>query len=289
MARPLLADPDFVHKAARGRADEINTCIACNQACLDHTFSGKIASLPGQPARLPRDRARLSADRGSASASRSSAPARPGSPAPTTARRARPRGRRCSTRRARSAASSTWPSASPARRSSHETLRYFRRQLELTGVDAAPRTPASTRPSWSRRLRRGRVATGVAPRDPRHPGHRPPEGAVSYLDVLRDGASRSASASRSSAPAASASTSPSSSPTAATVADAGPRRRGCREWGVDTDYRQRAAGCAAPERRRAAAHACTCCSARPARSAPGSARPPAGSTAPTLKHQAASR
>ncbi|GAB3990810.1 oxidoreductase [Nocardioides marmoraquaticus] len=44
MARPLLADPDFVAKAAAGRADEINTCIACNQACLDHVFSNKRAS-----------------------------------------------------------------------------------------------------------------------------------------------------------------------------------------------------------------------------------------------------
>ena len=41
MARPLLADPDFVVKASDGRADQINTCIACNQACLDHTFAGK--------------------------------------------------------------------------------------------------------------------------------------------------------------------------------------------------------------------------------------------------------
>lgn len=44
MARPFLADPDFVNKAARGRSQDINTCIACNQACLDHTFSGKITS-----------------------------------------------------------------------------------------------------------------------------------------------------------------------------------------------------------------------------------------------------
>jgi 2,4-dienoyl-CoA reductase (NADPH2) len=44
MARPLLADPDFVVKAATGRADEINTCIACNQACLDHIFERKLAS-----------------------------------------------------------------------------------------------------------------------------------------------------------------------------------------------------------------------------------------------------
>ncbi len=44
MARPLLADADFVRKAAEGRADEINTCIACNQACLDHVFEQKVAS-----------------------------------------------------------------------------------------------------------------------------------------------------------------------------------------------------------------------------------------------------
>jgi 2,4-dienoyl-CoA reductase (NADPH2) len=62
MARPLLADPEFVNKA-RGRpaSDEINTCIACNQACLDHAFALKRASVPGEPARLPRDRAQCRA------------------------------------------------------------------------------------------------------------------------------------------------------------------------------------------------------------------------------------
>ena len=44
LARPFLADPDFVAKAAAGRAREIAPCIACNQACLDHTFQGKISS-----------------------------------------------------------------------------------------------------------------------------------------------------------------------------------------------------------------------------------------------------
>src|SRR5690349_23560976 len=44
MARPLLADPDFLVKAAAGRADEINTCIACNQACLDHVFTNRHAT-----------------------------------------------------------------------------------------------------------------------------------------------------------------------------------------------------------------------------------------------------
>jgi len=63
MARPFLADPEFVIKAAEDRADEINTCIACNQACLDHIFKQKRASclglLPGQSPRLFRDRAHL--------------------------------------------------------------------------------------------------------------------------------------------------------------------------------------------------------------------------------------
>ncbi|MFT3688056.1 FAD-dependent oxidoreductase [Paenirhodobacter sp.] len=44
MARPFLADPEFIRKAAEGRAEEIAPCIACNQACLDHTFSGKVSS-----------------------------------------------------------------------------------------------------------------------------------------------------------------------------------------------------------------------------------------------------
>ncbi|MGB1907400.1 MAG: 2,4-dienoyl-CoA reductase FMN-binding domain-containing protein, partial [Spongiibacter sp.] len=44
MARPFLADPDFIAKAAAGRSDEINTCIGCNQACLDHVFTGRMTS-----------------------------------------------------------------------------------------------------------------------------------------------------------------------------------------------------------------------------------------------------
>lgn len=44
MARPFLADPEFVNKAAAGQSDEINTCIGCNQACLDHTFQMKLTS-----------------------------------------------------------------------------------------------------------------------------------------------------------------------------------------------------------------------------------------------------
>jgi 2,4-dienoyl-CoA reductase (NADPH2) len=59
MARPFLADPQLLEKAREGRADEINTCIGCNQACLDHAFVGKTASClvnprAGQEAELPK-------------------------------------------------------------------------------------------------------------------------------------------------------------------------------------------------------------------------------------------
>ena len=82
MARPLLADPDFVDKAAAGRADEINTCIACNQACLDHAFVNKTASCLVNPRAcretelvlLPLPTPRRQRDR----RSRSWAPVRPG-------------------------------------------------------------------------------------------------------------------------------------------------------------------------------------------------------------------
>ena len=62
MARPFLADPDWVRKAAADRSDEINTCIGCNQACLDHTFQHKVASCLVNPRAGARDRAGADAD-----------------------------------------------------------------------------------------------------------------------------------------------------------------------------------------------------------------------------------
>ena len=62
MARPFLADPDFVAKARAGRAQAINTCIGCNQACLDHTFSGKITSCLVNPRACHETRTRARPD-----------------------------------------------------------------------------------------------------------------------------------------------------------------------------------------------------------------------------------
>ena len=117
MARPMLADPELVNKAREGREDEINTCIACNQACLDHTFGGRqqVSCLVNpracnetllnyRPTRAPKRIAVVGAG--------------PAGLAFATVAAQRGHRSRCSTRRPRSAGSSTWPSASPARRSS---------------------------------------------------------------------------------------------------------------------------------------------------------------------------
>lgn len=55
MARPFLADAELLSKAQSGRADEINTCIGCNQACLDQIFVGKSHLVHGESSRLPRN------------------------------------------------------------------------------------------------------------------------------------------------------------------------------------------------------------------------------------------
>jgi 2,4-dienoyl-CoA reductase (NADPH2) len=167
MARPFLADPEFVNKAADGRADEINTCIACNQACLDHTFKRQAHLLPGQPARLPRNRTQL---RPGAPARRAawrwSAPARPGWPSPHR-RRARPSGDpvRCGAeiggqfniaKQIPGKEEFTRPCAtSPTDRPAHRR-------------HAAPGTRGRRERCW-RRLRRGVLATGVTPRTPNIP------------------------------------------------------------------------------------------------------------------------
>jgi NADH:flavin oxidoreductases, Old Yellow Enzyme family len=91
MARPLLADPDLVRKAAEGRADEINTCIACNQACLDHVFAGRRS--PASSTRAPAARP-SSSSRGRGAQARGRRRRRPGGPRLRDgARRARARRR----------------------------------------------------------------------------------------------------------------------------------------------------------------------------------------------------
>jgi len=184
MARPFLADPDFVRKARENRADEINTCIACNQACLDHTFAQKISTCLVNPRAAYEQELVLR---------------------PTIRRKkiavvgAGPAGLAAATALAeRGHAVDLFDSASeiggqfnmarriPGKEEFSETLRYFRRRIEVTGVqlqlnrriaDAAELT------GYDDVL----LATGVSPRDPKIKGQDDPAVAgmvLGYIDVL---------------------------------------------------------------------------------------------------------
>ena len=172
MARPFLADPELVNKAAAGRADEINTCIACNQACLDHTFSNKTASCLVNPRACHETTLVLAPDPDEARRSPSWAPARPAwpprCPPPSAASRSP-----CSRRHRRSAASSGSRWRCPARRTSPRrcatTAAGSRSSASTSGSRRRPPRPTSRRttrssspPAWSRAR-----STSTAPTTPR--------------------------------------------------------------------------------------------------------------------------
>ncbi|MFD3969961.1 FAD-dependent oxidoreductase [Streptomyces cyaneofuscatus] len=183
MARPFLADPEFVAKAAAGRADAINTCIGCNQACLDHIFSLQITSCLVNPRACHETELVLS---------------------PTRTRKrvavvgAGPAGLACSVTAAeRGHAVTLFDTADeiggqlnvarrvPGKEEFNETLRYFRTRLTELDVELrlSTRADAGTLDGFDEIV----LATGVEPRTPAIPGTDHPN-VVSYLDVLRDGA-----------------------------------------------------------------------------------------------------
>ncbi len=181
MARPFLADSQFVSKAAAGRGDEINTCIGCNQACLDHTFGGKLTSCLVNPRAchetelnyLPTAHGKNIAVVGAGPAGLAAASV------------AAERGHRVTLFDSASEIGGQFNIAKrvPGKEEFFETLRYFGRKLQTTGVDVR----LNTRVALADLLGAGYddiiLATGIAPRMPAIPGIDHPM-VLSYLDVI---------------------------------------------------------------------------------------------------------
>ena len=179
MARPLLADPDFVVKAATGRADEINTCIACNQACLDHVFERKLASCLVNPFAGRETEFRLEqAPQRQTVAVVGAGPA--GLAAAVTAAE---RGHKVTLFDAADAIGGQFNLAKriPGKEEFAETIRYFDTRLAKLGVERRLGTRAES--ADLRNFHHVIVATGIVPRAPAIPGIDHPK-VASYVDIV---------------------------------------------------------------------------------------------------------
>ena len=181
MARPLLADPDFVRKAATGRAASINTCIACNQACLDHTFGNELASCLVNPRACHETELVLRP----ATVSRRIAVVGAGPAGLAAATTLAERGHAVTLFESASMIGGQFNLAKiiPGKEEFEETLRYFGERLRETGVTLRLGTRATADILVAGSFDEVLLATGVVPRDPRIPGQDHPS-VVSYLEVL---------------------------------------------------------------------------------------------------------
>lgn len=182
MARPMLADAEFVKKARQDRSDEINVCIACNQACLDHTFSNKLSSCLVNPRACHETELNYMAT----PARKRFAVVGSGPAGISTALVLAERGHKVDLYEAADEIGGQLNMAKviPGKEEFHEMLRYFKRQLELKDVRVHLNTRID-RDSLVANAHDGVIiATGVVPRDPRIEGQDHPM-VLSYIDVLR--------------------------------------------------------------------------------------------------------
>ena len=181
MARPFLADPDFVKKAAADRADEINTCIGCNQACLDHIFLGRIASCLVNPRAChetelqypPVQNKKKIAVIGSGPAGLSFS---------TTAAA---RGHEVTMFEQSDTIGGQLNLANqiPGKEEFNETIRYYKKQLELCGVHLHLKLKVTTGQLLQGKFDEVVLAAGVLPRKPDIEGIDHPA-VLNYVDVL---------------------------------------------------------------------------------------------------------
>ena len=183
MARPFLADPEWVNKAAQEREDEINTCIACNQACLDHVFEQKVASCLVNPRACHETELNyIPAVNRKKIAVVGAGPA--GLAASTIAAQ---RGHKVTLFDADKEIGGQFNMAKqiPGKEEFYETIRYFNKQLELHNVDVQLNKRVSAKDLEGDDFDEIIIATGIKPRIPNINGieHRK---VLSYLDVLKD-------------------------------------------------------------------------------------------------------
>jgi 2,4-dienoyl-CoA reductase (NADPH2) len=178
MARPFLADPDFVAKAASGRAKEIAPCIACNQACLDHTFSGKLTSCLVNP-RACHETQLIYAP---TSAAKSVAVVGGGPAGLTCAMVAAERGHKVVLfdRAAQLGGQLNLAKQVPGKEEFHGMVDWFSHEVARLGVDIRLNTAPT--PDDLVGYDEVVIATGVTPRDLDLPGQ---DRALRYIDVLQ--------------------------------------------------------------------------------------------------------
>ncbi|WP_088036737.1 FAD-dependent oxidoreductase [Evansella clarkii] len=181
MARPFLADPQIVQKAIDGRFDEINTCIACNQACLDHIFDMKPASCLVNPEAGRETELKLE----KAPAPKKVLVIGAGPAGLEASRVAAERGHHVTLidEKAEIGGQLNYSKIVPGKKEFYETLRYYRVQLELLGVDVKLNKRLEENDALINEADEIIMATGIVPRTPEIEGVESPA-VISYRDVF---------------------------------------------------------------------------------------------------------